>query len=292
MNTLAIRNEVVEDPRAALAEWRAMREQAEVLVQSRFLPQDVNTAEKAVAIIMTGRELGIPPMMAMRQIHIIKGKPTLSAQLMSALVLRNLPGAVLQVVETTDQRCIVEAKRPEYTKPSRFVWTMEDAKRAGLTSNDNWRKFPRDMLRSRCISEACRAVFPDVSNGIYTSEELDPAYNAEGERVTPTVVDTKPAEKAPEETPEWVRELQAAYGAAANDDQLAEVAKSTKAQIDERGATDAERGDLNRAYLAARNRIKSAKAKLPEAPPTEPDDDSADPEAREAEADGYREGFE
>jgi hypothetical protein len=51
---------------------------------------------------------------------------------------------------------------------------MEDAKRAGLSSNDSWRKYPRAMCRSRCTSEAARSVAPDIIMIGYTPDEIDP----------------------------------------------------------------------------------------------------------------------
>lgn len=287
---LATRN---EDPRDALAEWKAMTDQAKTLVASGFLPRSVNTPEKAIAIIMTGREMGIPPMRALRQIHIIEGKPTLSAELMHGLVLANLPGSTLQVVESTDARCTVDAGRPGQ-RPTRFVWDMAKARTAGLTGKSVWKNYPAAMLRSRCVSEACRAVFPDVSNGCYTPEEL----GGEGDNVTAadlggkaqsvTVTETKP--EAPTELSGWVTDLIANYEAVETEEALAATATETKAQLGDCGATDAEKQALNKAYTTAKKRIRAAPK--PAAQPEPADDDAGDPEAREAEADSYRGDFE
>ena len=94
-----------------LVVWRAMREQAKELVVSGFLPKSIRTPEQAMAIIQTGHELGLGPMQALRTIHIIEGKPCMSADLIAGLALRNVPGAVLRVAETTDKFCTVEANR-------------------------------------------------------------------------------------------------------------------------------------------------------------------------------------
>src|SRR6187402_202596 len=74
----------------AMADWKAMREQAASLVASGFLPRAVNTPEKAMAIIQTGKELGLGPMQSLRSIHIIEGKPTMSADLIAGLALAKL----------------------------------------------------------------------------------------------------------------------------------------------------------------------------------------------------------
>jgi hypothetical protein len=49
---------------------------------------------------------------------------------------------------------------------------MARAKAAGLGSKDNWKSYPRQMLRARVISEGVRATFPAVLNGMYTPEEV------------------------------------------------------------------------------------------------------------------------
>jgi hypothetical protein len=49
---------------------------------------------------------------------------------------------------------------------------MQRAKEAGLTGKDNYKKFPRQMLRARVISEGVRAVYPGVLQGMYTPEEV------------------------------------------------------------------------------------------------------------------------
>jgi CBS-domain-containing membrane protein len=164
----------------APGEWQAMREQAKALVLSKFLPKAVDTPEKAIAVMMTGRELGIGPMQALRCVHIIDGKPTLAAELIA--VLRRVPGAVFEVAASTNDHCTVLAARPG--RPEReFTFTMDDAKAAGLTSKDNWKKYPRAMLRSRAITEAARAVFPDSTLGVYDPDELGAVTNDAGEIV-------------------------------------------------------------------------------------------------------------
>lgn len=182
---------------AGLAEWQALRAQAETLVRSGFLPKAINTAEKAVAIIQTGRELGIGPMQSLRSIHVIEGKPTLSAELMAGLVHRRIPGAVLRVVESTDAICVVEAGRPGQPT-TRFVWSSDDAKRAGLTGKSNWRSYPRAMLRARCLTEAARSTFPDATSGLYDPDELGAVTDADG-----VVVDVaRPVEPLTDSAPE------------------------------------------------------------------------------------------
>jgi hypothetical protein len=53
----------------------------------------------------------------------------------------------------------------------RMTWTIEQAKRVGLTGKDNWKNYPRAMLRARCIAEGVRAVYPAALGGMLVTEE-------------------------------------------------------------------------------------------------------------------------
>ncbi len=173
-------------------QWQVMKEQATMLVRSGFLPESVNTPEKAIAIAMKGQEIGMPMMQAYSQIHVIKGKPTLSAEGINSLIRRNCPGAKLEFLERTEEQCIIKATRP-LEAPAMFSFTMADAKRAGITNNPSWTKYPRQMLFARCISEVGRTMFPDCLSGIsYVPEELGADVDENGEVISVPVEKVHP----------------------------------------------------------------------------------------------------
>ena len=73
----------------------------------------------------------------------------------------------------------------------RITWDMARAQQAGLTSRgDMYRKYPRAMLRSRCVSEGVRTVAPFATSGVYTPEEVR------------DMVDETPADGPKDVTPE------------------------------------------------------------------------------------------
>lgn len=164
----------------------------------------LSSAEQATVVAATGAELGIPPMASLRGISIVDGKIIMSADMMAAIVWRNLPGAILEVVSTSDEECTVSAARPG-RPPITIQWTIADADKAGLTAmkrtkdgreyKSTWHKFPRAMLRARAITEAMRTVFPDQLFGVYAHEEdwrEDKAdFEAEPTPLAP-LVDAKP----------------------------------------------------------------------------------------------------
>jgi len=185
--------------------WAILKEQAGMLVRSGFLPVSVKTPEQAVTIMLKGRELGIPAMQAFSHIHVINGKPTISAELMLALIYRECPGAKIEYVRYEADGCTIKATRPGHA-PSTFSFTRADAEAAQLLVKDTWRKFPRAMYRSRCISEMARSVFPDCIMGCsYTPEEIDPDIRL-GEDGAIDVTPSRPTPPAPSATSQESRE--------------------------------------------------------------------------------------
>jgi hypothetical protein len=145
---------------------------SQVLVASRLLPRSITTPEAAFTVIATGRELGLSAMQALRSIHIVEGKPTLSADLMVALVKRHEVCAYFRLVESTASRAAYETHRKGEPSPTRMAYSIEEARAAGATNKDNWRKFPASMLRARAASMLARAVYPDVILGVYDPDEI------------------------------------------------------------------------------------------------------------------------
>ena len=149
---------------------------AGILVKSRLLPDSVQSPEAAFAIIATGRELGLTAMQSLRSIHVIKGKTILSADLVAALVKsRRDVCAYFMLVESTTERATYKTQRVGEPEATTLTFTFDDAKRAQVTGNPNWTKFPAAMLRARCITALARAVYPDLAMGIYDPDELEAA---------------------------------------------------------------------------------------------------------------------
>jgi hypothetical protein len=162
-------------------EWTDIKNMGSVLVASGFLPKAVDTAQKACAIMLLSRELGIGPMEGFSKINVIQGKPTISPELMKAMVHKKLPQAIFKLKSSDDKQCTFAAARPG-DEPVEFTFTIEEAIALGLRDKDNWKKQPKTMLRWRCIAQVCRVVFPDCISGIsYGPEELGAVVTEDGE---------------------------------------------------------------------------------------------------------------
>lgn len=183
------------------------------LASSALLPAALRKKPEDVLVtILAGRELGLGPMAAIRGIHVIEGKPTMSADLMVGLVKRSNACEWFRVVESTPTKAVYETKRKGEPQPTRMTWTIEQAKLAGVASKDNWRKYPDAMLRARCASALARAVYPDLLAGCYESDEaedfrrnsirqrVDSAPVVEGQVVESTAVEAPAPWDAPAES--------------------------------------------------------------------------------------------
>ena len=194
---------------------------AKHLAQAGLLPKAYHGQPGNVLLaVEMGESLGIPTMTAISSIHIVDGKPTASAGLMSALVRR--AGHRLRVTgdDTRAVAEIVRADDPDFT--FRSEWTMERAKAAGLTGKGVWKSYPAAMLKARAISEVARDACQEALSGvIYTPEELGAAItvDADGEMVldsTPTsapiedIVDAEVVEEDTSTSRDWARDIAAA----------------------------------------------------------------------------------
>jgi len=161
--------------------FKEMHSQATVYLKSGFLPASIKSPEQAMMIMAKGIELGLPPVYALTHINIIQGKPTVPPEVMLSLIYQRCPGAIIDYKQNDSEACVIVATRPGH-QPAEFSYTMEDAKLAKLDTKDNWKKYPTDMLRARCISRMARARFADcISGASYVPEEMGAHVNEEGE---------------------------------------------------------------------------------------------------------------
>jgi hypothetical protein len=129
----------------------------------------MKTPEQAVALMLIAQAEGMHPAIAARDYHVIGGRPALKADAMLAR-FQTAGGKVNWDVYTDAE------VRATFSHPAggsvTLSWTLEQAKRIGLAGKDNWKNYPRAMLRARVISEGIRTVYPGCVVGTYTPEEV------------------------------------------------------------------------------------------------------------------------
>ena len=130
----------------------------------------MKTPEQALALMLVAQSEGLHPARAALEYHIIQGRPALKADAMLARFQQH--GGKVIWKDYTDEKVSGLFSHPSGGEVL-IDWTIDRAKQAGVYGkNPTWKSYPRAMLRSRCISEGVRTVFPGVSVGVYTVEEV------------------------------------------------------------------------------------------------------------------------
>lgn len=199
---------------SSLAQWALDAKQAFLVAQSLATTAFVPAAMKGkpaeiTAAILTGQEIGLQPMSALRSIDIIQGTPAMRANALRGLVQSR--GHEVWVVESTETRAVVAGQRHGSEREQRSVWTTDRAHKLGLTVKDNWKKQPGAMLIARATAEVCRLIASDVLLGMpYAVEELDEAPAAAPKKTRRAPVDAPAAVEPDLPTPEPAAPAQAA----------------------------------------------------------------------------------
>ena len=165
---------------------------AENLAASGLLPAAYRKQPANVLYaIEYGRMVGLTPMAAITGVHVIEGKPSASAALISALVRR--AGHKLRVRgDAKAAWCqIIRSDDPEF--PFEVTYTIEDAATAKLLGKSVWQQYPASMLKARAISQCARDACEEALFGLhYTAEELGADVDDEGEPVAAPLEATAP----------------------------------------------------------------------------------------------------
>lgn len=167
--------------------------------------------------ILAGQEMGYGPFASVQGIHVIQGRPTLSANLMAAAV-KGHPKYDYRVRKMDDSAVTIEFFEGNQSLGV-STFTIEDARKAQTKNLD---KFPRNMLFARAMSNGVRWYCPDVFNGnvVYTPED----FEIDGEVApaqTVRIVDTEtgeitePANAIPATVAGWLNQAKPADAAKA-----------------------------------------------------------------------------
>jgi hypothetical protein len=214
---------------------------SEALAGAALLPSEYrNNASSVLWAMEYGRALGLDVVTTITTIHVIKGKPTQSADLM--LSRAREAGHKVRIRQQPGQ-CTVSIWRsddPDFENA--ITWTYDDAVTAGLCElrdgrpysrsqkgeKQNWEKYPRAMLRARAISECVRSACPEVLHGaIYTAEELGARVDDAGIPLDAEVHQLQRVE--PKQEDQWTTPVPAPSAAAEGRDYLSEASKADSA---------------------------------------------------------------
>ena len=130
-----------------------------------------NAPGKILAAVLTGRELGVEPMAALRAFHIVEGKPCADYSFWCARLKQS--GYVVEWPHTDTKSATVKLTDSRTGASMQLTYSFEMAQRAGLTGKNNWKGYPEAMLRARALTAAGRAFAGEVMFGCYEMDEAD-----------------------------------------------------------------------------------------------------------------------
>lgn len=166
---------------------------ASKVIDSNLLPNAITEPEQVMVIVQHGKELGISPHIALNNIHVIGGRPTLSSSMIGSLLKRRgiewtwdhdydkiideKGEAEMYTDEVANRRTTIhfywKSKITERVMETTHSVTWVQMALAGYVDKDNWRKYPKEMMRARCLAYAVRALFPEVLSGFYSDLEIN-----------------------------------------------------------------------------------------------------------------------
>lgn len=186
--------------------FQEMESMSSYIVRSKLF--GAKDESQAMSLMLLAQAEGLHPMTAIQDFDIVQGRPARKTH--SILARFQAAGGSVAWEEITPSRaCGVFSHKQGGSL--RVEWTFEDAKKAGLTGKDNWKNYPKAMLRARCIAEGVRAVFPGAIGGMLTVEEAqdmtpvpekDMGAAEVVQRTTPELPEVS-AELFEQKTPEW-----------------------------------------------------------------------------------------
>lgn len=153
---------------------------AKALAQSTLVPNEYrgNESNCLIAIDLSQR-LGASPFLVMQNLDVIQGKPSWSAKALIGMINASKKyDFELQFDEKQDKngkpfscQCWTERNGRKVTGP---VIDMDMAESEGWTKKNGskWKTMPQVMLRYRAASFFSRMNCPEISMGIYTSDEI------------------------------------------------------------------------------------------------------------------------
>ena len=186
----------IDNPMSAIAELGKMFQQSQIM--------GISTPGDGAVLALTCMCEGITPLEFARTYHIINGRPSMRADMMSAKF--RAAGGKVKWINLGDDGKKAEADFTFDGQTLLIVYTIEDARAVVGDKVDkadsNWKKDRGAMLRARLITKAVRIMAPELIAGVYTPEELEDSGVTTPSTATVTVEAVKKREARKKELTE------------------------------------------------------------------------------------------
>lgn len=153
---------------AALVPWQEMNEMADAMAKSKMFA-GWDSKEKILTLMLICRDEGRNPASAVMRYENVQGRIAKKSTAMLEDFISY--GGTVQWKEITDRKAAATFVTPEGQKlDAEYSW--EDVVRAGNQNKDNYKKYPKDMMRARLVSQALRSIYPKACGLFYAPEEV------------------------------------------------------------------------------------------------------------------------
>lgn len=194
----------------------------------------MKTKEQALALMLTAQAEGQHPATITQDYDIIQNKACRKTH--SVLARFQQAGGKVEWHELTEKKACATFSHPA-GGALKMEWTFDQATKAGLTGKDNWKHYPRAMLRARCIAEGVRAVYPAAIGGMMVAEEAQDAeprdITAEGQTLgkpEQPAIPAYPDDQFTKNLPAWQKLIE---GGSKSAEQIVSMVQSKYALSDE-----------------------------------------------------------
>lgn len=161
------------------------------VLPARYVDDKVNNKiseqklDEAMACISYGESLGIGAKLALDCTMIVNGKMTVWGDALGAIIYKS--GLMDYKEESYDfatNTAICTIKRKDMSRAETRTYSLQQAQRAGLLGKGVWAKYPERMASQRAKTYAFRDIFPDVLQGVITTEEAREISNEPASQYT------------------------------------------------------------------------------------------------------------
>ena len=165
------------ESRADLApnDFPSLMQLALLLQKSAMLPKALRGDPGGTVLLLAQAiQIGVPWTVALKELYVVDGKVSCSAQLLRSLVERDPACKLFYVESFSAEAATVVVQRKEMPEPIRVTFTMKEAQAAGLAGrNPNYRTRPADMMIARASGRAAKAYFPSSTLGLFVEGDED-----------------------------------------------------------------------------------------------------------------------
>ena len=165
----------LEQSQGLSTEIRTQMQWAKLASQGDIIPEAYrNKPANILVAVGFGAAMGLSYADSLYRINVIKGKPTMSAELIASQVRK--AGHKLRIYKD-EEHVSVKASIFRKDDPEFEFSAVRDkawAEQMGLASRDNYKKQPMTMLTWRAITAVAREACPEALYGVaYSPDELD-----------------------------------------------------------------------------------------------------------------------